>query len=601
MVIAHPLPTTALLWTAVLTVASPQVARAQQPEAVAECEVGRVTNIFVDNRPIFQLDELSEGSPLRWMYRLANALHITTRESFILREILFEQDDCLDPFLLGESARILRQYPFITDADVFPVEQPDGTYHVVIDTQDRWSTQFDLGVSIDQGLQLERMELTEQNLIGQGILAEAYFARRREQRDAGFRVEQPRLLGTRADARFGYGRTRVGNFLEQELTYPFVGEVGRIAAREVYSRRDRLYTYATGGGADFTQLLLPFQEEWLELSLAARLGRPGRLTLFGLGLSRDRLEFGGFPGDLEAVFDNDFGATVPASGDAQAVVGGQLLSTATTRLNLMLGRRQVRYARPRGLDSHDGDLDVPLGLDVGLTIGRSIGAFGVGDLGSHDDVLTRFRFFAGHAPGDSFVFFNVAAQGRRPFEGDGWRDLFGEVDLYTYLRSETLRGHTLFLRASATGGWSVETPFQLTLGGREAVRGFYEEDAPGAQRLLFTLEDRIFLRWPAPDLMDFGFTLFADAGRMWAGDVPYGVDTGWRGTLGFGLRVGFPTRTRNVGRIDIAFPVGGPADSGPVFRVTLIELLGIRSGFADDQLERALRNAVGPDQFVTER
>ena len=39
------------------------------------CELGRVTNIIVDNRPIFQLETLEEGSPLRWVYRLANALH----------------------------------------------------------------------------------------------------------------------------------------------------------------------------------------------------------------------------------------------------------------------------------------------------------------------------------------------------------------------------------------------------------------------------------------------------------------------------------------------------------------------------------------------
>ena len=132
-----------------MLVSSPDLG-AQDVEAEGVCELGRVTSIVVDNRPIFQLETLEEDSPLRWVYRLANALHITTRQSFILREILFAENDCLDPFLLEESGRILRQYPFIANANVNAVEQPDGTYHVLITTQDEWTTKFDLGVSFDR-------------------------------------------------------------------------------------------------------------------------------------------------------------------------------------------------------------------------------------------------------------------------------------------------------------------------------------------------------------------------------------------------------------------------------------------------------------------
>ncbi len=599
MEIARPSPPSVLFGALFLTLASSPGLKAQDPEADDMCETGRVTNILVDNRPIFQLETLNEGSPLRWVYRLANSLHITTRESFILREMLFEENDCLDPFLLEESGRILRQYPFIANADVVPVEQPDGTYHVHINTQDEWTTKLDLGVSIDQGIQLERVELTEENLFGQGILAEGYFARRREQRDAGFLIQQPRLFGTRTDALFGYGRTRVGNFLEQTMAYPFVGEVGRFAGREVYHRRDQLYTYATGNGVDVTQVLLPLQEEWLEISFATRLGRPGGLTLLGLGLSRDRIEFGGFPNDVEMVLDNDFNTTFPAPDETQDVLASQINASATTRLNLMLGLRQVRYIRPAHLDSHAEVIDVPLGIDLGLTIGRSIPAFRIRGLHDHNDIFTRFRLFAGHTSGQVFMFLNVGGQGRHSFRGDGWRDLFAEADFYTYLRTGPSSAHTLFFRTSATGGWSAGTPFQLTLGGREALRGFYEDDIPGARRVLFTIEDRIFLRWPSPDVIDFGFTLFADAGRMWAGEVPYGTNSGWRGSFGFGLRLGFPASTRAVGRIDLAFPIRDPAGRGPVFRVTLVELIGIGSGFTDHQLQRALRNPVGPDLFLT--
>jgi hemolysin activation/secretion protein len=146
----------------------------------------------------------------------------------------------------------------------------------------------------------------------------------------------------------------------------------------------------------------------------------------------------------------------------------------------------------------------------------------------------------------------------------------------------------------------MDSPFQLTLGGRDAVRGFAEEHSPGGRRLLLTVEDRIFFNWPWPDLIDLGLTLFADAGRVWSGDVPYGVDSGWEAALGIGLRYSLPAGSRRGGRIDLAWPLGAPPNHGPVFRFTLLELLGIGPGVKDLQLERTRRTRTGPDFLVTE-
>lgn len=587
----------ALLGSAAVTASTPQGLHAQVTDTTTVCESGEISNIFVDNRSIF---DIVEGDPLNWVYRLANTLHIDTNEGFILREVLFSTGDCLDPLLLEESSRILESYRFITTADVYPVAQSDGTYHVVIDTQDRWTTQFDLGVSFDQGLQLDRVDLTEGNLLGRGMLAQVFARRRREQRDRGFRLQEPRLFGTRTDANFGWGRTRGGDFLEQGINYPFVGEVGRFALRQVVDRRDRVFTYSAADDPEFTNVLLAYRDEWAEISMAGRRGRPGNLTLLGAGITRERIDFGGLPGEIEVVLDGDFGSTTAASNAVRDIVSGQTRARATTRLNLMFGQRNLRFARVRGLDALDGELDVQLGTDIGLTIGRSIDLLSVDGIPSPDDLFGRVRLFAGHDPGASFVFAQVAAEGRRLRSGDDqWRDLIGEVDLYSYLRSQRIPGQTLFLRASAAGGWSVESPFQLTLGGRDAARGFREEYAPGARRILLTVEDRIFFRWPWPDLFDLGLTLFADAGRVWSGDVPYGVDSGWQGALGFGLRYSAPAGSRMGGRIDLAFPLGATTDHSPVFRVTLFELLGIGPGFSDVQLERTRRSRTGPDFLVT--
>ena len=599
-------PGCAILALGVLAVASPPTLVAQAgPLPAAACTGGRITSIFVDNHSIFDVDELGGGPFLRGFYNLANALHVKTRESFIRDELLFRVGDCYDPFILAESERILRGYVFIAKADVFGIRQADGSYHVVVDTQDEWTTRVDLGVSFDGGLQLEVLEVSEENVAGVGAQAAVFIRQRKERRDVGARLALPRLFGSRADGAVSAGRTRDGNFVEERLAYPFVGEVGRVAVRQTYWRRDELFPYVVAGrDVDYSHLLLPFVDERFEISVAGRLGAPGSLTLLGAGISRESLDFQDYPGSLEIARDNDFGNTAPAPEGSEALIAPQTHAAATTRFNLFVGQRNLRFVQDRGLDPLNGVQDLQLGFDVGLTLGRSLDFLSSSHLPSADDLYGRLRVFAGHNPGSAYLFFAAGLEGRQVFSGgangDGWRDVIGEVDLYGYFRSARLPGHTVFARASGAGGWSMDTPFQLTLGGRTGVRGLAEEDFPGARRILFSLEDRIYLRWPAPDAFDMGLTLFADAGRTWAGHVPFGQDSGWRGAVGAGLRLGFPAGTRGLMRMDLAFPVGMVNSEGPIFRVTIFELLGIFSGFQDPDLARSRRISVGPDYFTTD-
>jgi hypothetical protein len=561
-----------------------------------------VSHVFIDNHSIFDVDDLQESGSLGWAYELANTLHIRTRADFIRDEILLEEGDCYDPVLVEESGRILRSYPFIAQADVFAVEQPDGSKHLVVDTQDEWTTQLDLGVSLDDGVNLEVLELTEENFLGRGILLEGFLSQRREEQDVGARLEFPRLFGTRLDARLGAGTTRAGQFVSQLVRYPFVGEVGRLAMRQFYRRRDEIFPFATGARTGLTHLALPVEDDRFELSVAARVGVPGNLTVFGMGVTRTTLDYPGFPGAVEAIRDREFGAGEPAPADLRALLDAQARPLSTTRINFILGQRNLRFARVRGLDALAGEQDVQLGSDIGLTLGRSVDAFTRQGLPTADDIFGRLRLFVGADPGTSYVFLNAAAQARQIVSGegqeDGWRDVMAEVDLYGYLRSRRLPGQTVFARLSASGGWLMDVPYQLTLGGREALRGWNEDEFPGAQRVVASLEDRILLPWPAPDFMDFGVTFFADAGRVWAGEIPFGVDSGWKASVGGGLRLGFPAGSRGVARLDLAFPVLGGEGRGPIFRVTLLELLGLTTGFFDQEMERSRRVTIGPDSFV---
>lgn len=591
MTLRRPLPLlSCLLW---LTL--PGAAAAQ------ECADGTISHIFVDNHSIFDLDELPTER-LTWVYRLANALHIRTRESFIRRELLFQEGDCYQPFLLQDSERILRRFPFISNAEVYALQQSDGSWHVVADTRDEWSTRLEVTAEFEDGVDLRRIALSELNFLGYGTTVTAFYNQSDASREVGAEFLTPQLFGTETDLRLGGGSTRVGESFRGGLTYPFVGEVGRLAWRAYGSTLEDYFDYSTAGE---DRVLLPFREELLELTLARRFGEPGNLTVLGVGVSREAVSILDFPDGVRVAPDGDFSRLFPADQAVLDALAPQTFFASGTRVNLLFGQRNIRFVQRQGLDALRGITDVEVGSDIALTLSRTVSpVFG---LEAPEDLNVRFRFYAGAAPRALTVVTNVAVDGRQVFfdpgtERSGWRDVLAEGDLFLYWQPPKTQGHTVLARVVAAGGWTVDRPFQLTLGGRTGVRGYDAETFPGARRIVLNLEDRIYLGWPLPDLVDLGVTLFGDVGRVWAGDVPFGVDSGWRGSVGAGLRIGFPAGSRDVARIDLAWPVdGGGFAGGPVLRIALVDLIGLEGGLEDMQLERSRLLGVGPDRFSPAR
>lgn len=563
------------------------------------CPQGKISYIFIDNRSIFDTTELDPEARFLWAYHLANNLHMRTREEFLQKEFLFKTGDCLDPLRLAETERLLRSYRFIARVDVFAVPQPDGSQHIVVDTQDEWTTRVDMGFRFANGLQFTGAGIAEENLFGRGMRVRFFYQEDKEQRDMGVELETPRLLDTRWDARVSGGRTRSGEFFEETLLYPFVGEIGRVAARQNYVRRETLFSYAIPQDSDNSHLLVPFVDERWDLVMGGRLGKPGKLTVFAVGVSGESIQFRDFPHDVELVRDRDYSLTVPADSLYLDEVLPQIRDRSANRINFFLAQRNLRFIQRRGLDALKGIQDVQIGTEFYVGLGRALEVKGAGGEPAQDDLHTQFGLFAGGASDAWTLNANASAEARQISAKGGeegrWKDIFAEANAFLYWQPRESGPHTLLFRLSAAGGWSVQTPFQLTLGGQEAVRGYREEAFPGGQRIVMTMEDRVYLSWPAPELFDFGLSLFMDLGHIQPGGVPFGVDSGWRASVGTGIRFGLPPGTGNMARIDLAAPVGRHTQiKDLVLRVSLQEILGFLSGVRDRQLLRSLRNGVRP-------
>ena len=560
------------------------------------CPEGEVSAVLVTPHSYFETDDATDGGTLSWFYGFANAIHADTNEDFVRGELLLGVGDCYDPFLVDESERLLRQLGFIDRAEVTSAPQPDGSEHIIVETWNRWTLQFEPRVRFEEGFEFAGIDITEKNVLGRGVVLRGFFRQNRERLAVGGRFETPRLLGTRWNALLEAARTRAGNSFQQGFFYPFVGEVGRYAAVQSFVRQEDLFSYNLPEGGSFTHVVQPYRRRSSEITVAGRVGRPGRLSILGVGLSREEWEYTTFTEGAEVVRDRDFGNAEPAPPEISAILAPQLRDYSTTRVNLVLAQRNLSFRRRDRLDALRGVQDVPVGGEVALVLGRSIPFLGSNAANEDSDFFGRVRIFGGLAPGRWVLASAVSVEGRKILGGaeNGWKDVLGEFDIYSYWRPSETSRHTLFARLSGAGGWSLTGPFQLTLGGVSGLRGHSVDDFPGGRRLVATLEDRIYFGSPSDGFMDLGMTAFVDVGSIWEGGVPFGADSGPLATAGAGLRIGFPGGTGGVVRIDVAFPLNGSdAFGGPTFR-TSAELLGLIRGVVDRQLRRSRRPGVGP-------
>jgi len=559
------------------------------------CPDGRISYVLLDNNSIFDTSDPELDSRFLWAYRAANALHLRTRPWVIRRELLFRSGDCYDPFLLAESERLLRAYTFLARVDIHAIPQADGSKHVIVDTHDDWSTRIDIRLRVERELRFEGIRLSELNFLGMGQAVGVFFYERDVTRDYGLTYWTPQIGRTRWDFAASAGHTRAGDFVRQQIGYPFLGEIGRWAGRQTFDYDEQYFDYIVLDDARnlSPHALVPVRERVLEASVLRRFGERGRTRLLGLGVSYQQLRH---LGPAEVAPEGEFDNRVPADSLTATALRAQGTQREAARIHALLGLRGVRWIERQGFDSMKSDEDIRLGYEAGLALGRSIPA-----LGDNDMTVATLLYGAFHA-GAAVVIARARSDALRMLGATRglprWQDVSADAELFAYVRGAAWQHHTVLLRMAAAGAWHTVTPFQLTLGGERGVRGYDLERYPGGRRVVLTVEDRIYTGWPLRDVMDAGFTVFADAGRIWSGDAPFGLDSGWRASAGAGLRIGFPADSRTTFRLDFAWPIERGTRLGDFqIRMSAGELIGIGSANSDLQFRRSRQEGVAADLF----
>ncbi|MEO7217875.1 MAG: BamA/TamA family outer membrane protein, partial [Gemmatimonadaceae bacterium] len=298
---------------------------------------------------------------------------------------------------------------------------------------------------------------------------------------------------------------------------------------------------------------LYFTREYSDVGGVRAFGRVGHIFLLGGTVSRERERTGHDP---VVIFDS---AVVR---DTTSALIGRYSEHRTSRVNLLLGFRRLTYMQVHSFDAVDGTQDVRTGVQLATLLGRGMK---MSDQDERDYFMSTDLYF-GHGTPTSFTGLEFMGERRRDMDTHTSDGVLASGRAAWY--AHPAHKHTSIIDAEFSGGWNQRVPFQLRMADREGgLRGYGSSDLGGARRMVVRMEDR-YMFGHVRQLAAVGTALWVDAGRLWAGDAPFGVNTNIKYSAGIGLLAALPPRSRRTWRVDLAFPLNDRGDAKFEIRFT---------------------------------
>jgi hypothetical protein len=465
---------------------------------------------------------------------VATAIHTTTQPNIIRRFLLLREGDYCDELRRAESERILRAQPFIAEATVKVVAGSSGGVDLDVVTTDEVALVL-TGAAHAGSPPFRLFRIGDSNLNGEGIYIAGQWRYGGAFRDGyGARFVDNQLFGRPYAFRVEGNQNPLGDDWETEATHPFYTDIQRLA-----------WLARAGASDDYVQYMndinsshaLRLARNYFDIGGVIRIGPPGRLSLFGASISGNDERPSNQP-----VLVTDSGFAV----DTNPLLRNRFLPHRIARINTLWGIRDIGFAQVRGFDALTATQDFPVGFQLGTLFGRSLSVLGSRD----DDIFTAGDLYVGAAGRNNGLRMQIEGEGRRNNADNRWDGLLASGQAIQYFKFSQKNSTTASVAFS--GGWHQRIPFNLTLsdpvGG---VRGFASSNTPGGQRFVAVLESRQVVAKPF-DLGDLGVGAFIDAGRLWAGDIPYGVTTPLRTSFGVSLLAAVPPKSSRLWRLDLA-------------------------------------------------
>ncbi len=515
------------------------------------CKGERITRIDIDPSPPFRV---TGNSLWKKAGRFIAKQHMTTRESVIRRYLALQLGDRCTEVRRAESERILRAQPFIADANVVAYSDGNGGITLSVTTVDEVSVMLGVGIG-GSGRVFHSLFIGEDNLGGNAMHVDASWRKSQFFRDtyAG-RFMDYQFLGRPYQLLVQGGRRELGSDWATEVAHPFLTDLQKISWRTTAGNLDNYYYYRR---PDADAVAIHLARSYSDVGGIVRIGPPlGRVALVGGSLSFEDED----PGSDPVIITDEI------TPDTSTVLMNRFTSHQTARVNGLWGLRDIHFVRGSGFDALEGTEDLRTGYQLATLVGKGVTVL----RGKEADWFGSADLYAGAATSVSYAAIDISGEGRRGEEGK-WDGMLAHGRAALYVKP--LNRHTVISDVAFSGGWRQRIPFQLTLGDPDGgLRGFRKTQEGGGRRLVARAEDHYLIgRYRQAGTV--AVAGFGELGRIWAGDVPYGVNTGTAAVLGVSLLAATPPQSMRTARLDFAFPIKGrPGGRGYEVRFTVSDL-----------------------------
>ena len=505
-------PSVSLLGRAVLVATAAGVsaatsrAQSSQPSPVPAPNVSAVR---IQRENVFD-----EAENSFWVARIANALHIVTRDYVVRRELLLPEGAPYDSATADETARNLRKLGIFREVSVDSARTDSGLVQQVT-TRDSWSTQVYVSFKSTGDQITWGAGVTEKNLLGRHIKASYRYTDDPDRSTSQFSAVAPRLY-KRVGLDMSYEELSDGKTSRFTVSSPFTALTTPQSATLEFNYADK-------------DVLRFFEGEEVASDTVRRLLSKGLLSAAWAARSSK----GGFVrfGSTFQVRRDDFSDSTVAEED-RSVFGefGVNVETSTSRFKVLKGYKTLT-----------GDEDIDLSTTLRGELWIAPGSAGYERFGVGPGVTVHM----GKLVSTGFTLFDLRASSL--FSNKGLDS--GSVVAKAVLALFPAPRHSVFLNLN---GGMQKNPYpgeEFDLGLTYGPRGFPAHAFTG-DRGFFTVAE---YRWVAiPEVFKIfavGFATFVDYGGAW-----YSGSATRTGTdAGVGLRIGSIRSSSGKGatRIDL--------------------------------------------------
>lgn len=554
-----------------LLAAAPARAQTKSPPPM-RCDGQRISGIHVSSlRPPFT------GEAAYWR-RIAHSLglHHATTDTVVVRRFLALQDGgtCTN-FRMRESARLLREEPFIADARVWAVPADSGRVRIEVETVDEIPVVASGAVA---GGRPSYLEIGNQNMFGHAWLLAVHGSDRiLEGRSAGFRMSDYQFLGRpyEFDAATDWGDRTSGWLLD--ASHAYLTDLQRIAWEAGIAHAGQQF-FVLHRGDNIDDLGIAYRRTAADVGGVIKLGNLRTPILVGSILTMNQFD------PLNAVAITKQNGVV-----ADTTLQGRYGKINRARLTGVGAWRNLNFVTVHGFDALTGTQDLPTGFQIFGQLGRGTHLFdGLSDVFVLGDML------AGVGSGKTYAELHLVSEGQRLFGDVTWQGVVSSGWLAAYWKPNDLN----LVRAwmDYAGGWKVQEPFQLQLSTEDERLIGYHGSLFGARRAA----SGVLFRRLLPNVnkrVDVAVGAFVDAGRLWQGDVPFGVDTPVLTSAGVSFFGALPKGSQRILRIDFGAALHqGLPHSGWEVRLTYDDV-GRRIREEPRDVAAGRVQLVGPDVF----